>query len=105
MIFARIGWKRTLSVVATVMSMMAGGHKHDGMQLKPTKPLVFSYPVTNPGLGQNDMRIIRVFFDLLPKLADIYSKILRIFRVRRSPNRCKNLHVSDHAAGVAGEKR
>ena len=45
-----------------------------------------------------------MFFDLLPKLFDIDAKILRVFGMRRSPDRRKNLFVSYHAAGMPRQK-
>jgi len=46
-----------------------------------------------------------MFFDLLPKLADVDAEILRILGMRRSPDCRENLLMGDHAARVSGEKR
>ena len=40
--------------------------KADFMVRAPAQQLALSYSITNSRLGQNDMRVVGVFFDLLP---------------------------------------
>ena len=60
--------------------------KADFMVRAPAQQLALSYSITNSRLGQNDTRVVGVFFDFLPELADIDAQILRILGMRRSPD-------------------
>src|SRR5262245_46109766 len=66
---------------------------------------VFRNSISDPRLRQNEPGVVGVVFDLLPQLADVDAKILRVFGMRRTPNRSQNLLVGQHAAGVPREER
>src|SRR5262245_1809402 len=65
----------------------------------------FRNPIPNPGLGQDDLRIIRPRLDLLPELADIDPQILRVLGMRWSPDGGKDLAMRHHAPGMPRQKR
>ena len=49
--------------------------------------LVLRNPITDPGFRQNESRVVRVIFHLLPQLTDIDTQILCVFSMRRTPHR------------------
>jgi len=65
----------------------------------------FSNSVADAGLCDDDVRLARVYFDLLAKLTDIHAEILSICRMRRPPYGAQDLLVRYHLAGVARQKR
>jgi hypothetical protein len=60
-------------------------------QSAPEKPNALRNAVANSGLGEDHNRIVRILFHLLTQLTDIAAQILRVFGVRRTPDRGQDL--------------
>ena len=85
--------------------ILSNGCKGHRFRQNIRRASVFSDPVADPRFCQDNARVVGVFFDFLPKLADIDAKILRIFGMRRPPNGRQNLLMGDDPAGMPREKR
>ncbi len=62
------------------------------------------HPITNPRFGQDQLRVCRVIFNLLPDLADEDAKIGDILAVGRPPDFFQNGAMCKDPAGIVGQE-
>lgn len=72
--------------------------------MRPGKLLIPRFkPIAHPRFGQQKLGVIRVYFDLLPQLANVNPQIFHMIEIFKTPNLSQDCAMRQHTVSMSSQ--